>query len=122
MNERGPAHPSALSRFFGPEMRVWHGDMPLWVVFWGYGVAFSSAIVALFATAYRQGHTTQVQVLVILSAAYTIWIVTGIWRCSRNAAPFWGDLARWLTVAWALNSAFVLVFLQLDLLVQYAQG
>lgn len=121
MTERGPTFGSALSLFFGSEARVWRGQMPLGVVFWRYGVLFSLAIVALFLAAYNAGETALLQVLIGLSTLYTIWIVVGIWRCSPNAAPFWGDLARWLTVAWALNSAFVLVFLQFDLLMLYVQ-
>jgi len=52
---------------------------------------------------------------------YTVWIIVGIWRCSSNAAPFWGGLARLLSVAWTLNTALVLIFLQIDLLVNFLQ-
>ena len=38
---------SLLSLFFAPELRAWRGRMPLAVVFWGYGVATSMALVIL---------------------------------------------------------------------------
>ncbi len=113
---------SILARFFGPELRAWRGEMSLPVVFWGYGVAVSSVFGILHATALDLGQLAFQQTLIVLSALYTIWILVAIWRCSANAVPFWGNLARWLTVAWGLNSAFVLFFLQIGLLARYAQG
>lgn len=95
--------------------------MRLSTVFWGYGVATSAAIIVLYATAVDMGQIKVQQMLLILATFYTAWILVGIWRCSPNAMPFWGNIARVLTVAWALNSALVIAFLQLDLLVQYAQ-
>ena len=46
-------------------------------------------------------------------AVYTGWILVSVWRCAENIAgrPFnlepglWTWLARWLTVAWAINVA-----------------
>lgn len=121
MTGQGPSFRSALSLFFGPEIRVWRGEASLRLVFWGYGVVVSSIVVALFATAYNLNQIAFQQTLIVLSALYTGWIVIGIWRCASNAVPFWGGLARLLTVAWALNTAFVLMFLQIDLLVNFIQ-
>ncbi|MHA6323824.1 hypothetical protein [Roseivivax sp. CAU 1753] len=122
MTDRFGAIGSALHVFFGPELRVWRGTMPLGVAFWLHGVLASWAIAMLYATAVDLGQTVLQQVLLILALFYTVWIIVGIWRCSANAAPFWGSVARWMTVAWAINSTLLLVFLQLDLLVRHAQG
>jgi hypothetical protein len=38
--------------FFAAEIRAWHGEEPLWKVFWVYGVATSVTIVALYVVAF----------------------------------------------------------------------
>mgnify|MGYP005754930445 CR=1 FL=1 len=114
-------HQSLLSLFFSPELRAWRGQMPLSVVFWGYGVATSLGLVGLHVSALGLGQLGVQQVLIVLSLGYTVWILGAIWRCASNADPYWGTLARWLTFAWGLNSAFVLFFLQIDLMVRYVQ-
>lgn len=111
-----------LARFFDPELRAWRGEMLLTGVFWGYGVFASCVLAVLHATALELRQLLFQQALIFLSALYTLWILVAIWRCAANAAPFWGTVARWLTVAWGLNTALVLIFLQFDLLVRYAQG
>lgn len=122
MTDEGSGLRSALSVFFWREIRVWRGQMPLAVAFWGYGVAAGVAIALVTATALGQGGGALQQGLLVIGGLYTLWSLIGIWRCAPNAAPFWGSLARLLTVAWALNSAFVLLFLQLDLLAGYGRG
>lgn len=111
-----------MSRFFAPEMAAWHGEAALGRVFWGYGVVASTGLILLHAVALMLCEVALQQILVISSALYTAWIVVAIWRCSWHAHPYWGALARWLTVAWTLNSGLVLIFLQLDLLVRYFGG
>lgn len=111
-----------LARLFDLEIRAWRGEMPLAVVFWGHGVLASCVLAVLHARALDRGQLLFQQALIFLSVLYTWWILVVIWRCAENAAPFWGTMARWLTVAWGLNTALVLVFLQFDLLVRYAQG
>lgn len=113
---------SLLSLFFAPELRAWRGQMSLPVVFWGYGVAMSMALVILDTMALDAGEVIFHQVLILISAAYTIGILVAIWRCAPNASPFWGTLARWTIVTWGLNMAFVLFFLQLELMLRYARG
>jgi hypothetical protein len=113
---------STLRLWFAPERRAWHGHMPLATVFWGYGVATSLLIVALHATALQRGQLSVQQALIVLSVGYTVWIVVAIWRSAANADPFRGTLARWLTIAWALNSVLVLFFLQVELALRYARG
>jgi hypothetical protein len=112
---------SPYSLFFAPELRVWQGRMSLTTVFWGYGVAMSMTLAILHATALDEGQLALQQALILISAAYTVWILVAIWRCAPNASPFWGTLARWLTVAWGLNTTLVLFFLQLELVLRYAR-
>lgn len=104
-----------LSRFFAAERRAWRGEMELWRVFWGYGVLASLVLIALFATAMNLGEKLLQQALILTFAAYTVWILVAIWRCAPNALPYWGNLARRLTLAWALNAGLVLTFLEIDL-------
>lgn len=118
----GESRKSLLSLFLDPELRAWRGQMSLRVVFWGHGVAMSAALAILQATAIDAGQLVFQQVLILISAAYTVWILVAIWRCAPNARPFWGTVARWLTITWGLNAAFVLFFLQIELMLRFAGG
>lgn len=113
---------SLLLRLFEPEIAAWRGKADLAGVFWGYGVVASSALIVLHATALTPRQVALQQGLIVASALYTAWVLVAIWRCSPRAHPCWGALARWLTVAWALNTGFVLVFLQLELLFRRIGG
>jgi hypothetical protein len=107
---------------FDDEIRTWHGGRPLAPVFWLYGVAVSSIAVLRYAVALQYGQLRVQQALLLAFAAYTAWILVAVWRCAANAPPFWGALARWLTVAWAANAALVIGFLQIDLLTRCLGG
>lgn len=113
---------SLFSLLFAPELRAWQGRMALPVVFWGYGVAMCMVLAVLHAASLDADQLVFQQVLIAISAAYTVWILVSIWRCAPNASMFWGTLARWLTVTWGLNTTFVLVFLQLELMLRYVRG
>ncbi len=117
-----PKTHAIFSSFFASELRAWRGQMPLPVVFWGYGVATSLVLGILHATALDAGQLFFQQALILISVAYTIWILVAIWRCAVSEGTFWSVLARWLTVTWGLNTAFVLLFLQIDLLARYVRG
>lgn len=108
-----------LTAFFAPEIRVWHGTEPLWWVFWGYGVLVSAALIAVEALALYRDYVAQQQIMLVCFAMYTVWILVSVWRCAEYAHPFWGPLARWLTIAWAGNAILTIVFLQLDLAARY---
>ena len=111
-----------VADFFAAEIRVWHGEEPLWKVFWVYGVATSATIVALYAIAFYDGRMALRQAPLSCFAAYTAWILVSVWRCTSNTnEKLWGTLARFLTVAWAANTILVLIFLQLNLLIKYFQ-
>jgi xanthine/uracil permease len=110
------------AEFFAAEILAWHGEEPLWKVFWVYGVATSVVIVALYIVAFYDGRMALRQVLLPCFAAYTAWILVSVWRCASNTKEaLWGTLARFLTVAWAGNTILVLTFLQLNLLIKYLQ-
>ncbi|PQA89749.1 hypothetical protein CW354_02525 [Marinicaulis flavus] len=107
---------SLLVIVFEPEIRAWCGAQSLGKVFWGYGVIVCSALILLCTRTFYDGNIVMQEVLGILFGAYTVWVLVAVWRCAENANPFWCSLARWLTVAWAANTAFVLLFLQFQLL------
>jgi hypothetical protein len=57
------------------------------------------------------------QIVLLLLGAYTVWIVVSVWRCAFNVEkPMYGQMARALTVAWAINALMVLGFLELQVL------
>ncbi|MBA3041012.1 MAG: hypothetical protein KJ670_04075 [Alphaproteobacteria bacterium] len=91
-------------------------------VFWVYGVFVSAELAMLHVIALYLDQLWVQQAAILAFALYTPWILVAIWRCAENAASFWATMVRWLNVAWALNTAFILLFLQFDLLLRYAQG
>lgn len=111
-----------LATFFAPELRAWRGDAPPGFVFWMYGVAVSSLLAALTARAFVHDRWELLQALIVGDLAYTVWVLVAIWRCSARARPFWGGLARVLTVAWGLNTMFVLLFVEIELAARHASG
>lgn len=111
-----------VAEFFAVEIRAWHGEEPLWKVFWVYGVATSVTIVALYVVAFYDGRMALRQVLLPCFAVYTTWILVSVWRCASNSKEkLWGTLSRFSTVVWAGNTILVLIFLQLNLLIKYFQ-
>jgi len=118
--EHSVEHPSFLAAFFAPEIRAWRGKSPLAEVFWLHGVALSAVQIGLYAWVRLHGQLLWEQALLLGFAGYSLWIVPSLWRCARANESFWSVLARWLTIAWAANAAFVLIFLQVDLLLRYA--
>lgn len=112
----------ALLRFFEPELEAWYGHLPLWKVFWGYGVLASSVMIGLYAMAVVEHRLAVQQALLLFFAGYTVWILVSVWRCAEASDPHWQLIARCLTVAWAGNAALVVVFLQLDLVAAYLRS
>lgn len=118
--QRGHSSLLYLAGLFGPELRAWHGVAPLGRVFWLYGVLVSAVLILVFVLAIYQDRLALRQIVLLLFAGYTVWILVSVWRCAEHAEPRWGVPARWLTVAWAGNAAMVVLFLQIDLLFRYA--
>lgn len=96
---------------------AWQGRLPLAKVFWGYGVLLSTLITLLYVwLSLRDGGGTPLrQLLVLAFVPYTAWILVSIWRCAVNVQrPYYGGMARALTIAWALNAALLIVFVEMD--------
>lgn len=111
---------AGIAAFLAPEMRAWRGDAPLSAVFWLHGVGASAALMALLGISMYRTELLWEQALLIGFGLYTGFVLISIWRCSRTADSPWAVLARVLTVFWAANTALVLFFLQLELLIHYA--
>jgi hypothetical protein len=97
----------------------WRGHGPLWKVYWLYGVLGSWILTAILLIILGRGLTAGFlfQIVLILLAVYTVWIVVSVWRCAFNVEnENYAYIARALTVAWAINAALVLGFLELELI------
>ena len=97
----------------------WRGHGPLWKVYWLYGVLGSNVLVLILLLLMQRSALGSVwfQLVLLLLAAYTVWIVVAVWRCAFNVEnPLYGHMARALTVAWAINAFLVLGFLELQFL------
>jgi hypothetical protein len=97
----------------------WRGHGPLWKAYWLYGVLGSNVLaLTLFVLMERSAlGTVWFQLVLLLLAAYTVWIVVSVWRCAFNVeTPMYGHMARALTVAWAINALLVLGFLEIEFL------
>ncbi len=109
-----------VARFFAPEVAAWRGRQPLWKVFWVYGVSVSGLLIAFYLLAFAVEAVALRQILVLGFAPYTAWLLVSLWRCAFNVRePFWGMLARFLTIAWACNAALILVFIEMNLITHY---
>lgn len=90
------------------------GRTRLWVVFWIYGVVLSQVFFGAILYFYRRVDAMTVALMLAAFLLYTAWIMRTIWVDALNVRnDMWGYLARWLTVAWALNAVLVSVFLVL---------
>ncbi len=105
-----------LVLLFEPEWRALTGRAGLGRVFWVYGVVVSTGLALLFVMAREAGRRELQQLLLLVFPAYTAGILVAVWRCSGDAAAPWGQLARALTVAWAINTLLLIGFLQVELL------
>ncbi len=94
------------------------GRTPLARVFWFYGVIPSNAFWAvIFYLLWARAEPTITSVALLLVLLYTVWIVWAVWRCADNVhQERYGVMARWLTVAWAINTVLLVGFLQLELI------
>lgn len=111
----------ALLRYFEPELRAWYGLLPLWKVFWGYGVGASAVMIGFYALAVVEHRPAVQQALLAFFALYSVWIIVSVWRCAESTGPHLQLIARSLTIAWAANSVMVILFLQLDLITAFLQ-
>lgn len=101
-------------------LKYWHGQGPLWRVFWLYGVLTSHVLAAIYIFAMTANAVALQQVLLPLCFLYTLWIVVSVWRCAPNTSrELYMYVARALTVPWALNTIFIILFLQMELVSIY---
>ncbi|EKM95339.1 transmembrane protein [Stutzerimonas degradans] len=86
---------------------------PLGVVFWIYGVIPSQILWGMALFAYFNGASLATNLLMFgLILGYTAWIIMEIWLCADNVRnKLYGDMARLLTAAWAINSVLLVFFL-----------
>lgn len=97
----------------------WQGRGPLWKVYWLYGVLGSNLLALILLLLMQRGAIGSLwfQIVLLLLAAYTVWIVVSVWRCAFNVEkPMYAHMARALTAAWAINALLVLGFLELQIL------
>lgn len=101
----------------GTLIRVLPEKTPLWQVFWLYGVLLSHILWGGFmALVYLGISVGAVAVLAIPLMIYTGWIIAAVWAAADNVEnPAYGMMACGLTVAWGLNTIFVIGFLLGDL-------
>jgi hypothetical protein len=100
------------SKFLSPDTR---GHTPLWRVFWIYGVLLSHMYFAVILYLFGRVGTPMIALLLAGFVAYTAVITRGVWINAYNTeSKVLGEIARFLTVAWALNSVLVSGFLLLS--------
>ena len=82
------------------------GHGPLWKLFWLWGVLGSWILFAVFIGALQMFGVSWALVVVsgIVMLPYSVWVLASVWQCAPNVGnDFWGNLARFVTVVWALN-------------------
>lgn len=91
-------------------------DKPLREIFWFYGVIPSNLLWAVTLAVYFSGAALSTVVLMFaVLLGYTAWIIGEIWHCSGNVKnPAHGEIARFLTAAWAINTLLLISFLLLQ--------
>ena len=63
-------------------------------------------------TVYRLSYLGNNLMMFGLILGYTAWIIGEIWLCADNVRNrLYGDMARLLTAAWAINSVLLVFFL-----------
>lgn len=91
------------------------GSTPLWVVFWLYGVVVSHVLFGLIMIAFNTVDTPLFGLMLLSFVAYTACVLNAVWRNAQNVGePMYGQIARYLTVAWSINAVLVSGFLFLS--------
>ncbi len=111
-----------VSRLLAAELKTRRGQQPLWLTFWVYGVAVCGFLGLLYGMALYTATAAVQEALLIGLAAYTVWVLISLWRCTEGRKQFSGVLARFLVVPWAANVTLVLAFTQVELLVQFVDA
>lgn len=91
------------------------GSRPLWQVFWLQGVLLSHLLFGAILLCYQRLDTALLALLLLGFVAYTAWVLNAVWRNASNVrTPIYGEVARFLTVAWSVNAVLVSIFLLLS--------
>jgi uncharacterized membrane protein YqhA len=91
------------------------GTTPLWVAFWLYGVLVSQVLFGSIMLAFSRVDTPLFGLILLAFVAYTAWVLNTVWRNADNVTePMYGQIARFLTVAWSINAVLVSGFLFLS--------
>ncbi len=91
------------------------GSTPLWLAFWIYGVVVSQVLFGSIMLAFNRVDTPLFGVMLLGFIAYTAWVLNSVWRNADNVRePSYGQIARFLTVAWSINAVLVSGFLLLS--------
>lgn len=91
------------------------GSTPLWVVFWLYGVVVSHVLFGLIMIAFNTVDTALFGLMLLSFVAYTAFVLNAVWRNAQNVGEqMYGQIARYLTVAWSINAVLVSGFLFLS--------
>lgn len=90
------------------------GSRPLWQVFWLQGVVLSHLIFGAILLLYQSLDSLSLAILLVAFVCYTAWVLNAVWRNAGNVRePIYGEIARFLTVAWSINAVMVSTFLLL---------
>ncbi|MGV8844148.1 MAG: hypothetical protein ACOH2I_13195 [Pseudomonas sp.] len=88
------------------------GDKSLWIVFWVYGVLVSQVFFGAILYSYRSLETPILGLLLAGFVVYTAWIMRTVWvNASNVGTETYGQMARYLTVVWAINAVLASTFL-----------
>ncbi|HSC83644.1 MAG TPA: hypothetical protein VLC30_08500 [Pseudomonas sp.] len=91
------------------------GSTPLWVVFWLYGVVISHVLFGLIMLAFNVVDSASFGLMLVSFVGYTAFVLNAVWRNAPNVEePLYGQMARYLTVAWSINGVLVSGFLFLS--------
>jgi hypothetical protein len=103
-------------------VRVWRGQKPLGAVFWAYGVLVSAGLSGLFLLTQARDNLAGQQMVILLLAIHTWWILGSIWRSAARANDnYLHGCARAMTLAWGINAVLLLGFLEVDLIGRFLQ-
>lgn len=108
----GILQPPSSPKWLSPDTR---GRQPLWRVFWLYGVLCSQLLFAAILFAFDKIGSPLFALCLAGFVAYSLLITRLVWINADNVRdPRYGQIARFLTVAWALNALLTSAFLLLS--------
>lgn len=103
---------SNLPAWLSPDTR---GAQPLWRVFWIYGVVCSHLLFFALLWLFDRAGSPLYTLLLAAFVGYSLLIARMVWINADNVQDErLGTIARFLTVAWALNAILVSGFLLLS--------